>query len=118
MNAPVRPRELVKSWPTTPDGKPATLMAALARNAAEVGSQIAFRERDQGIWQELSWSDMLSDVLAFAAALDALGFRPNQALTVIGDNRTRLYVGMIAATALRGFPSPVFPDVPPDELTY
>jgi len=118
MNMPVRPRELVKSWPTTPDGRPATLMAALARNAAEVGSQIAFRERDHGIWQELSWSDMLSDVLAFAAALDALGFRPNQALTAIGDNRTRLYVGMIAATALRGFPSPVFPDVPPDELTY
>jgi len=38
---------------------------------------------------------MLGDVLAFAAALDALGFRPHQALTVIGDNRTRLYVGMI-----------------------
>jgi len=118
MNAPVRPRELIKSWPTTPDGKPATLMAALARNAAESPSEIAFRERDQGIWQELSWSDMLSDVLAFAAALDALGFKPGHALTVIGDNRTRLYVGMIAATALRGFPSPVFPDVPPDELTY
>jgi len=45
MNAPVRPSELVKSWPTTPDGKPATLMAALARNAVEAGSQIAFRER-------------------------------------------------------------------------
>ena len=118
MNVPVRPRELVPSWPATPDGKPATLMAALARNAAETGSDIAFRERDQGIWQELTWSDMLSDVLAFAAALDAVGFKPEQALTVIGDNRTRLYVGMIAATALRGFPSPVFPDVPPDELTY
>jgi len=74
MNMPVRPRQLLKSWPTTPDGKPATLMAALARNAAESGAQIAFRERDQGIWQELSWSDMLGDVLAFAAALDALGF--------------------------------------------
>jgi len=118
MNAPVRPREVIKSWPTTLDGKPATLVAALARNAAEAGSAIAFRERDQGIWQELTWSDMLSDVLAIAAALDSLGLAAGQALTVIGDNRTRLYVGMIAATALRAFPSPVFPDVPPDELTY
>jgi len=108
----------VASWPIDPDGKPATLMAALARNAAESGGRIAFRERDQGIWQERSWSDICAEVLAIAAALDELGLKPGQALTVIGDNRTRLYVAMIAATALRAFPSPVFPDVPPDELTY
>jgi long-chain acyl-CoA synthetase len=118
MNAPILPRDMLASWPTTPDGKPATLMAALARNAAESGRSIAFRERDQGIWQERSWSDICTEVLAIAAALDECGLKPGQALTVIGDNRTRLYVAMVAATALRAFPSPVFPDVPPDELTY
>lgn len=118
MNAPHLMHTPVASWPIDPDGKPATLMAALARNAAESGGRIAFRERDQGIWQERSWSDICAEVLAIAAALDELGLKPGQALTVIGDNRTRLYVAMIAATALRAFPSPVFPDVPPDELTY
>ena len=118
MNAPVLPRQLIASWPTRPDGAPATLIAALARNAHESGNAIAFRERDYGIWQERTWSDIFGETLALAAALEEIGLGPGQALTVIGDNRTRLYLSMIAATALRAFPSPVFPDVPPEELTY
>ncbi|PWB59243.1 MAG: long-chain fatty acid--CoA ligase [Bradyrhizobiaceae bacterium] len=118
MTAPVLPRDLVVSWPTAPDGAPATVMAALARNARETADAVAFREREHGIWRERSWAATLDEVLALAAALETLGLGPGQALTVIGDNRTRLYLAMIAATALRAFPSPVFPDVPPDELTY
>jgi long-chain acyl-CoA synthetase len=101
----------------TENGQPATLIAALARNAAESGDRAAFRERDRGVWQERSWADTFAEVIALAAALEALGLAPGQALTVIGDNRTRLYEATLAAMALRAFPSPVFPDVPPDELT-
>jgi long-chain acyl-CoA synthetase len=118
MNMAVLPRNLIASWPMMPDGKPATLIAALARNAHETPGEVAFRERDYGIWQEMTWSDMLAETLAFAAALDGVGLAPGHAFTVVGDNRTRLYIAMIAATALRAFPSPVFPDVPPEELTY
>ena len=90
MNVPVRPPLRVTQWPTTTDGQPATLIAALARNAAEAGNRVAFRERDRGIWQERSWSDILAEVLATAAALESLGLGPGQALTVIGVNGTRL----------------------------
>jgi long-chain acyl-CoA synthetase len=116
MNAPAR--DLAPNWAVTPEGRPATIMAALMRNAHESAGEIAFREREHGIWKEISWRALRDDVLAIAAALDARGLEPGHALTVIGDNRTRLYVAMMAATALRAFPSPVFPDVPPDELTY
>jgi len=116
MNMPLRP-SLVTSWPVTEDGRPATLVAALARNAAESGNRAAFQERDRGVWQERSWADTFAEVIALAAALESLGLVPGQALTVIGDNRTRLYEATLAAMALRAFPSPVFPDVPPDELT-
>ena len=88
MNMPLRP-PLVTSWPVTKDGGPATLIGALARNAAESGSRPAFRERDRGVWQERSWAETFAEVIALAAALQALGLRPEQALTVIGDNRTR-----------------------------
>jgi long-chain acyl-CoA synthetase len=116
MNMPLRlPR--VTSWPMTEDRRPATLIAALARNAAESAERPAFRERDRGVWQERSWVDIFGEVLALAAALETLGLGPGQALTVIGDNRTRLYTATLAAMALRAFSSPVFPDVPPDELT-
>jgi len=116
MNMPLRPAQ-VTSWPPSVTGHPATLIAALARNAAESGARAAFRERDRGVWQERSWADTFTEVMALAAALEALGLGPGEALTVIGDNRTRLYGASLAAMALRAFPSPVFPDVPPDELT-
>jgi long-chain acyl-CoA synthetase len=116
MNMPLR-QPLVTSWPVTADGAPATLIAALARNAAESGGRAAFCERDLGVWQEKTWADMFAEVIALAAALESLGLGPGQAVTLIGDNRTRLYQASLAVMALRAFPSPVFPDVPPDELT-
>ena len=116
MTAALRLPLTVSSWPVTPNGKPATLVAALARNAAEEGGRAAYRERDRGVWLERSWADMFAEVIALAAELEALGLGAEQALIVIGDNRTRLYGAGLAAMALRAFPSPVFPDVPPDEL--
>ena len=99
-------------------GDAGTLLAQLARNAAEHGASIAMRERDLGIWQEYTWQDYLDQVLAFAAGLEALGFQAGEALAVIGDNRPRLYFGMLAAMALRGYASPIFADVPPEELKH
>jgi long-chain acyl-CoA synthetase len=95
-----------------------TLVSRLAANAAEHGSTVAVRERDRGIWREFTWQGVLDEVLAFAAALDDMGFEPGDGLLVIGDNRPRLYFGMLGAAALRGYPAPVFPDVPPDDLAY
>jgi hypothetical protein len=42
MNMAVLPRNLIASWPMMPDGKPATLIAALARNAHETPGEVAF----------------------------------------------------------------------------
>ena len=95
-----------------------TLISLLADNARTHGPSIAMRERDRGIWREFTWGDVLSEVLAFAAAVDAMGFRPGDGLLVIGDNRPRLYFGLLSAAALRGYPAPVYPDIPPDDLEY
>jgi long-chain acyl-CoA synthetase len=98
--------------------KSGTLLSLLAANALSAGSAIAMRERDRGIWREFTWSDMLSEVVAFAAALDEMGFGLRDGLLVIGDNRARLYFGMLSAAALRGLAAPVYPDVPPEELEF
>jgi long-chain acyl-CoA synthetase len=95
-----------------------TLLSLLAANAHSYGGTIAMRERDRGIWREFTWKDVLSEVVALAAALDAMGFRPGEGLLVIGDNRPRLYFGMLSAAALRGLAAPVYPDVPPEELEF
>src|SRR5690606_42049125 len=66
-----------------------TLISLLAKNAETHGSSIAVRERDRGIWQEFTWSDVLSEVLAFAAALEARGFRAGDGILVIGRSEER-----------------------------
>lgn len=95
-----------------------TLLTLLAANAEAHGQAVAMRERDRGIWREFTWSDVLGEVLAFAAALDAMGLAAGEGLLVVGDNRPRLYFGMLGAAALRGRPAPVYPDVPPDDLDF
>jgi long-chain acyl-CoA synthetase len=99
-------------------GAGATLPALLARNAATHGDKVAFRERDLGIWQERSWRALLDEVLALAAGLEALGFAPGEPLVIIGDNRARLYIAMLAAATLRGHASPVYPEMPPEEMQH
>ena len=68
------------------DESPKTLMHALTRNSQLYGKRIAIRERNYGIWQEQTWSDVHADVLAVAAALELHGVLPHQAVTVIGDD--------------------------------
>lgn len=103
-------------WPRDAEGDPVSLVAALARNAQEEGGRIAVRERERGIWREYTWTQVLADVLAMAAALDEQGLKAGDAMMVIGDNRLKLYAVMLAAGALRAYPVPIYSDVPPGEL--
>ena len=106
----------ITGWPVNDTGAPATLVAALAANAAQAGGRPGFREREYGIWREWTWVQVLDEVLALAAGFESIGLAPGHALTVVGDNRAAIYFAMLAANALRAYPSPVYPDVPVEEF--
>ena len=95
-----------------------TLVRLLAANAREFPERPALREKDLGVWQETSWAQMLNAVLSCAAGLEDLGFGPQDALLVLGDNRPRLYMGMLSAGALGGYAMPVYPDATPEEIRH
>ena len=95
-----------------------TLTRLLAVNARGHGKRPAMREKAFGIWQELTWQELLDEVLAVAAGLEQLGFAEGDAMLVLGDNRVRLYVGMLAAGALGGYAMPVYPDATPEEVLH
>ena len=97
---------------------PRTLIRLALRNAAEAPSTIAMREKDRGIWKELTWAAYADQVLALAAGLDALGVAPGDAMMVLGDNRARLYMGMVAASALCVYPMPTYPGATLEELQH
>ncbi|MDP1692004.1 MAG: AMP-binding protein [Burkholderiaceae bacterium] len=95
-----------------------TLTRLLATNARGHGERVAMREKALGIWQEFTWTQVLDEVLDIAAGLEQLGFAAGDSMLVLGDNRVRLYLGMLAAGALRGYAMPVYPDATPDEVLH
>ncbi|MBH2042648.1 MAG: AMP-binding protein [Comamonadaceae bacterium] len=102
-------------WDLSPN---TTLIRILARNAELLGQRVAMREKHLGIWQETSWSQLFDETLACAAGMEHLGFGPEDALLVLGDNRPRLYMGMLAAGMLGGYAMPVYPDATQDEIRH
>src|SRR5512134_179758 len=95
-----------------------TLPRLLQRNARDLGSRPAVREKDRGIWQTWSWREYHDQVRDLALGLAALGFQRGDRLSVIGDNRPRLYWAQVAAQALGGVPVPVYQDSIAKELAF
>jgi long-chain acyl-CoA synthetase len=96
----------------------ATLPRLLLRNAKELATRAAIREKDRGIWQSYTWAQYHAHVRDFALGLAALGFKRGDRLSVIGDNRPRLYWAQVAAQCLGGASVPVYQDSIGKELAY
>ena len=95
-----------------------TLPRYLLRNAAQYAGRPAIREKDRGIWQTFTWRQYHDHVRDIALGLAALGFKRGDKLSVIGDNRPRLYWSQVAAICLGGVSVPVYQDSIAKELAY
>jgi long-chain acyl-CoA synthetase len=95
-----------------------TLPRLLVRNAREFAQRAAMREKDRGIWQAWTWRDYHDHVRHLALGLAALGFTRGDKLSVIGDNRPRLYAAQLAAQCLGGVSVPVYQDSIAKELAF
>ena len=95
-----------------------TLPKLLRRNARNFGGSPGMREKDRGIWQTHSWRASEDHVRAFALGLAAAGFKRGDKLSVLGDNRPRLYWAQLAAHALGGMAVPLYQDSIASELMH
>jgi long-chain acyl-CoA synthetase len=95
-----------------------TLPRLLRRNAECTPHRTAMREKDRGIWQTYSWRRYWEETRDFALGLAAAGFARGDKLSVIGENRPRLYWAQLAAQCLGGIAVPVYQDAIASELAY
>src|SRR5450830_789156 len=95
-----------------------TFPQLLLMHAQIRGQRPAFREKDLGIWQITTWSQVAQEVRAFACGLAALGFQRGMSLAIIGNNCPRLYWAMSAAQCLGGMPVPLYQDAPAADMAY
>ena len=102
---------------TSPSGED-TFPKILLRNARVFGSRTAFREKDYGIWQSWTWSEVCEEIRAFSIGLKSLGLDEGDKIAIVGSNRPRLYWSMVAAQALGAVPVPVYSDSVAEEMAY
>jgi long-chain acyl-CoA synthetase len=95
-----------------------TIPRLLRRNAATKAHRPALREKTLGIWQTCTWQQYWEEARDFALGLAAAGFGRGDKLSVIGENRPRLYWAQAAVQCLGGIAVPMYQDAIASELVY
>ncbi|HXY21978.1 MAG TPA: AMP-binding protein, partial [Burkholderiaceae bacterium] len=78
----------------------------------------ALREKDLGVWQTWSWSQLAAEVRLLAGALHARGLTRGDHVAIIGENRPRLYAAMLATQTLGAVPVPMYQDATAPQMLY
>ncbi|HET8680561.1 MAG TPA: AMP-binding protein [Micromonosporaceae bacterium] len=97
----------------------ATTVATRVRDRAQrTPSAVAMREKDFGIWQEVTWAAYWDTVQTVGHALLALGIEPGDRVAIHSENRREWLYGDLATIAVRGTTVGLYPTNPPAEVGY
>jgi len=95
-----------------------TLPKMLLANAKAHPEAVAQREKDYGIWNEITWSQFNSHVKHMALAMDQLGVGQGDVVAIIGDNRPEWVWGEISAHAVKAMSMGIYRDALEEEIAY
>ncbi|MCL5964317.1 MAG: AMP-binding protein, partial [Deinococcus sp.] len=101
-----------------PELKNYTLPQLLKLRAEQEGEHVALRQKDFGVWNQVTYRDYYQQVMAFAAGLLALGFKPGERLAIVADNIPEWLYAELATQALGGISVGVYPSSLPHEIAY
>ncbi len=79
---------------------------------------IAMREKDFGVWQEVTWSMYWDTALDVAHGLLSLGVEPGDRVAIHSENRREWLYCDIATVAIRGITMGLYPTNPSAEVQY
>jgi len=99
-------------------GDAGTLPALLVARAAAHPERVAFRQKDRGIWQPITWATYLDQVRAVAYGLRALGVGRGDRVAVHSENRPEWVYADLATESLGGIVVGIYPTNPASEVGY
>ncbi len=76
------------------------------------------REKDLGIWQEITWTELWEQVLDAAYGLLALGIAPGDRVSIQSEDRPEWIILDLATVAVRGVTVGLYPTNPASEVQY
>ncbi|HEV8339624.1 MAG TPA: AMP-binding protein [bacterium] len=116
MSAIVTLPDLERAAAAAETAAPDTLPRRLLANAARFGDRVAFREKEFGIWHEITWRQYADAVSACAHGLASLGLRRGDVLALIGDNRPELFYLAVGAQAIGALTCGMYQDSLAEQL--
>lgn len=98
--------------------EPATLPSLFRERARASAGRVALREKRDGIWRELTWTDYAERVRAFGLGLVALGVAPGDRVAIHSEDRPEWLVADIGTMSVGAISVGVYPTNPPAEVEY
>jgi long-chain acyl-CoA synthetase len=104
--------------PLEPAVRIATIVTRLRSWAEEAPDQVAMREKDLGIWRDITWADYWDTVQDVGHALLALGVEPGDRVAVGSENRPEWLYTDLATVAVGAMTMGLYPTNPAPEVAY
>ncbi|TDO49879.1 long-chain acyl-CoA synthetase [Kribbella sp. VKM Ac-2527] len=98
--------------------KVTTIAARIKERAVAKPNVIALREKDLGIWQEVSWSQYWYTAELVGHALLALGIEPGDRVAIQSENRREWLYTDVGTVAVRAATVGLYPTNPVAEVSY
>ncbi|NNC93035.1 MAG: AMP-binding protein [Acidimicrobiia bacterium] len=95
-----------------------TIPSRLRDWATRAPDGVALREKNLGIWREITFAEYWDAVLTVAHGFLALGLEPGERIAVHSENRSEWVYADVAAVAVRAASMGLYPTNPPAEVQY
>lgn len=95
-----------------------TLPQALVAMTSKQPDRIAFREKDLGIWHDISWKQYLEKVKLVTLGLSSLGVGHGDHVAIIGENKPEWLYSAMATMSLRAIFVGIYTTNPAKECEY
>ena len=95
-----------------------TLPKILRYRSVSMPDTVALRDKDLGIWNEITWKQYNNNVSYLALALSKRGFKTGDVIGLIGDNKPSWLYFELAAQAVGGMSLGIYRDTLDEEVGY
>ena len=101
------------------DATPDTLPKCFLVKVHQYGdNKVAMRQKDLGIWRNITWQECYEHVKRFALGMVSLGLQRGDKVCIIGDNDPQYFWAQLAVQAGGGVAVGIFTDSVPREIQY
>src|SRR5690606_6152543 len=80
---------------------------------------VAFRQKQLGIWKEITWSHYLENVKRLSIALQKhYDFKEGETLAIIGENKPQWLYAQLAAQTIGGISVGIYQESLPEQIRF